>query len=153
MTMLPPATNLPPRARTIALGGSFAGLFALLAVALAVWALPGLAQDKKDPKKDDKGKKKEEPKIEKIYPKVEPVLEIKGHADWVNKVVYSTDGKLLITASRDKTIRVWDAGSGKETFKIKDLPAPAFALALSPDGKRVATTAGKWIKEKQFWLG
>jgi eukaryotic-like serine/threonine-protein kinase len=149
MTMCSPASPFPPRVFRV----SLAGLFALLTVTLAVWTLPGAAQDKKDPKKDDKDKKKEEPKIEKIYPKVEPILEFKGHTDWVNRVCYSPDGKALITSGRDKTIRIWDPASGKEIAKIKDLPANALALAVSPDGGQVATTAGKWNKEKQFWLG
>src|SRR5580765_5004378 len=53
------------------------------------------AQDKKDtkkePKKGSQTAKYETPKIEpidtRIYPKAEPVLEIEGHTDWINRVV------------------------------------------------------------------
>jgi WD40 repeat protein len=148
MTMFSPACLRAGRT-------SLAGLAALLTLTLAVLTVPVAAQDKKDPKTGDKDKdkKKIEEKPEKLYPKVDPVQEFKGHTDWVNKVVYSADGKSLITSSRDKTIRVWDVASGKETLKIKDLPANALALAVSPDFTKAATTAGKWNKEKQFWLG
>src|SRR5215510_1053085 len=45
-------------------------------------------------------------------------------------VAYAADGKSLVTASEDKTVRRWDAVTGKE---LKRFPAPGFA-ALSADG-------------------
>jgi WD40 repeat protein len=119
----------------------------------------GAAQDKKDTKKDDKKdtkkdeKKKEEPKDERIYPPVDPLLEIKGHTDWVNSVLWYGGDKFLVTESRDKTIRIWDVSSGKETFKIKDLPGDAMTLAVNADGTKLITTTGKWDKGKQQWTG
>jgi WD40 repeat protein len=108
-------------------------------------------KDAKDTKKDDK--KKEEPKDERIYPKVDPVLEFKGHTDWINSVLWLGSDKFLVTGSRDKTLRVWEVASGKEALKIKDLPANAVALAASADGTKLITTAGKWNKEKMQWIG
>jgi WD40 repeat protein len=108
---------------------------------------------KGDPKRDDVKIEPPPPKDTRIYPKAEPILEIKGHTDWITRVFYSPDGKTLVTISRDRTLRVWDVASGKEVFKIKDLPDKESALALSPDGAKVATTAGKWVKEKQTWVG
>src|SRR5262249_37694719 len=150
----------------------------LVALAPCALAMPGMDQEKKDNKKNDKktetkkddtkkvdtkkddkkdtkkdDKKKEEKKDERIYPPVEPVLEIKGHTDWVNRVAFTPDGQHLVTASRDKSLRIWEVGSGKEVLKVKDLPAGATALALSPDGGKLATTAGKWLKDKQQWVG
>src|SRR5262249_46359277 len=109
-----------------------AALVCLLALALCALALPGVAQEKKDTKKDDKktetkkddtkkvdtkkgdkkdtkkdDKPKEEKKDERISPPVEPVLEIKGHTDWVNRVAFTPDGQHLVTASRDKSLRIW----------------------------------------------
>ena len=132
------------------------GLMCLEAMLLVLPAAPATAQDKKDAKKEEKKDEKpkvEPPKNERIYPAALPVLEIKGHGDWVNRVVFTPDGKYLVTASRDKTLRIWEAGSGKEILKIKDLPASAVAIAISPDGGRLATTAGKWVKDKQHWVG
>lgn len=44
-----------------------------------------------------------------------PPVEMKGHANTVNDVVFSPDGARLYTASSDGTIRIWDATTG--TFK------------------------------------
>jgi WD40 repeat protein len=119
--------------------------------------LPAQQAKKEDPaKKEDKKpeppKKEEKPKPppEKLIP---PLLEIKGHTDWINKVVYSPDGKRLATASRDRTVKVWDSASGKEVLTLKGHPGNVKSVVFTPDGKKLVSSSGKWHKEKKQWLG
>jgi beta-lactamase regulating signal transducer with metallopeptidase domain len=74
-----------------------------------------------------------------------------GHAEpWragiqgIYCVVFSNDGKALVTGSEDNVIRFWDAGSGKVTATFKaDSGDKIYALALSPDGKMLASGSSK----------
>jgi WD40 repeat protein len=36
---------------------------------------------------------------------------LEGHTDWVESVAYSSDGRRIISASRDNTIRIWHSSS------------------------------------------
>jgi WD40 repeat protein len=40
-------------------------------------------------------------------------LTLTGHAGWVLSAAFSPDGKRIITASADRTARLWDAATGK----------------------------------------
>ena len=37
-----------------------------------------------------------------------PILELKGHKDYVMRLTFSNDSKYLISASSDKTVIIWD---------------------------------------------
>ncbi len=65
-----------------------------------------------------------------------------GHTALVRKLLVTPDGK-LVTASDDKTIRIWNPKTGREERKILGQLGPGhgkiFAIALSPDGKLLAS--------------
>ena len=65
------------------------------------------------------------------------------HDAQVSDINYSPDGKLVATASRDKTARLWEAGTGKLLFTLKGHNAGLGTAAFSPDGKILATIAGR----------
>ncbi len=56
-----------------------------------------------------------------------------GHADFVSSVVYSLDGKLIISGSWDRTIKVWEAETGAEVATLIASGASDW-LVVTPDG-------------------
>jgi WD40 repeat protein len=70
---------------------------------------------------------------------------ITGHEKAPIVVVYSKDGKLLASASKDKTARIWDAATGKELHRFQE-PEEVVDVALSPDGKLLATKTHKAVR-------
>ena len=74
------------------------------------------------------------------------VLDTGGHTAAVRKVLFTPDGKKLISVSDDKTVRIWDVTSGEplRTFRLPTQKGPMGridAAALSPDGRTLAVGA------------
>jgi WD40 repeat protein len=71
------------------------------------------------------------------------VLNADGHTGPVSKLIFSRDGKELITVSLDKTIRTWDLATGAERRVLhppigSGLDGELHAAALSHDGRTLA---------------
>lgn len=64
-------------------------------------------------------------------------LSLSGHRAAVVWVSYSPDGTRIVSASDDHTVRVWDAATGKEEWKVRTESFP-WAAPFSPDGQRIA---------------
>jgi len=74
-----------------------------------------------------------------------PILQLDtgGHMAIIKGLAFTPDGRQLVSASDDKTIRVWDLAGGKTVRTIRGESAPGdagkvYAMALSPDGKWLA---------------
>ena len=61
-----------------------------------------------------------------------------GHND-INSVVISPDGKLLASASGDKTMRLWSIATGQSIREFQGHNRSVSSVAISPDGKLVAS--------------
>jgi WD40 repeat protein/tRNA A-37 threonylcarbamoyl transferase component Bud32 len=62
-----------------------------------------------------------------------------GHEDEVLAVSFSSDSRGVLTASRDKTARIWDAVTGRELLCLKGHEGAVVAATFSPDDRRVLT--------------
>jgi WD40 repeat protein/serine/threonine protein kinase len=65
---------------------------------------------------------------------------LRGHLNQVNHFGWSPEGKRLVTASDDRTVRVWDVESG-ESRVLQGHTDGVVQVAFSPDGRRVASAS------------
>ena len=65
-----------------------------------------------------------------------------AHGDAVWSAAFSPEGRRIVTASDDKTARVWDAGTGKPIGEpLKGHDGVSKQRAFSPDGQRIVTAS------------
>ena len=74
---------------------------------------------------------------------------LSGHGDAVYSAAYSPDGSRIVTASIDKTARIWDARTGAELVVISGPAGAGDFAAYSPDGTRIVTASDD--KTARIW--
>ncbi|AXI56778.1 cytochrome C [Sulfitobacter sp. JL08] len=67
-----------------------------------------------------------------------PPVEMRGHGNIVNDVVFSGDGTQLITASGDGTLRVWNTATGAVERLLVEHGFGINAIELAPDDNWIA---------------
>jgi WD40 repeat protein/TPR repeat protein len=72
-----------------------------------------------------------------------------GHTAYVHDVAYSPDGLRIVTASNDRTARIWDARTGVQLLVLTGHAKEVRSAVYSPDGTEILTgsldgTARTW---------
>src|SRR5262245_33773933 len=92
----------------------------VLSALLCVWNLPALAGPAED--------------------LVGPLRRLEGHTDLARCLAVSCDGRFLISGGHDRSLRLWDARSGKQLWQTAAHGDVVRSVAFSPDGKHVMSS-------------
>ncbi|WP_437305670.1 TIR domain-containing protein [Sorangium sp. So ce388] len=64
-----------------------------------------------------------------------------GHSGGVTACAVSPDGQRIVSASYDRTLKVWDLASGKLLSTLEGHSGGVTACAVSPDGQRIVSAS------------
>jgi WD40 repeat protein len=62
-----------------------------------------------------------------------------GHTQAVSARAFSPDGRTLASGSLDRSVRLWQPGTGQEVAALEAHTGAVRALAFSPDGSILAS--------------
>jgi WD40 repeat protein len=74
---------------------------------------------------------------------------LRGHEGPVESAVFSPDGRRILTASWDRTARLWDAGTGAPVQVLRGHKGAVQSAVFSPDGRRILTAS--WDRTAWLW--
>ena len=83
---------------------------------------------------------------------------LEGHADGVTSVAFSPDGKQIMSESRDRTVRRWDAATGQQLLPaLEGHTRQVTSVAFSPEDKQIPAlyVSENWLAEgttNLLWL-
>lgn len=72
-----------------------------------------------------------------------------GHSDPVRACAYSPDGRSIVSASFDNTLKVWDATSGRALLTLYEHTTEVTDCMYSPDGRSIVSSS--WDKTLKVW--
>ena len=64
---------------------------------------------------------------------------MQGRTGAVRSIAWSPDGKTLVSGCTDKTVKLWDAATGKMLASLQGYTEDVYSVAWSPDGKTLAS--------------
>ncbi|KAJ3111633.1 cross-pathway control WD-repeat protein cpc2 [Physocladia obscura] len=64
-----------------------------------------------------------------------------GHNHFVSDVVVSSDGQFALSASWDKTLRLWDLNSGTTTRRFVGHTNDVLSVSFSPDNRQIVSSS------------
>jgi WD40 repeat protein len=76
-------------------------------------------------------------------------LVVRAHVGGTPGVTFSPDGKLLVSAGKDRAVRIWDPRSGERIHELGGFRAEVESVTFNPDGSILAT--GDFAGDIRFW--
>jgi len=64
---------------------------------------------------------------------------LSGHTDWVESVVFSSDGRSLVSGSHDRTVKLWDMQTGGMVKTFYGHTNRVLSVSISADCTRIAS--------------
>src|SRR5258706_15232019 len=77
------------------------------------------------------------------------VRRLEGHSGLIHSVLVTPNGRLIVSGSADKTIRVWQLDSGRLLHTLEGHTASITSLAVTPDGRSIVS--GSLDKTIRVW--
>jgi WD40 repeat protein len=74
---------------------------------------------------------------------------LRGHDDMVLGASFSPDGSRIVTASQDRTARIWNANTGRLIAILRGHKRQVFSATFSPDSRRIVTASAD--KTARLW--
>ncbi|MBQ2097815.1 MAG: PD40 domain-containing protein, partial [Bacteroidales bacterium] len=73
-----------------------------------------------------------------------------GHTDYVTSASFSPDGRYIVSASVDRTVRIWDAKTGQQVGNpLEGHTAYVNSASFSPDGRYIVSAS--YDKTVRIW--
>ncbi|KAG2060738.1 WD40 repeat-like protein [Suillus hirtellus] len=79
----------------------------------------------------------------------ELVATLEGHTHWVRCLVWTPDGKTLISGSNDFSIRTWNTSTWKQIALLEGHTSLVECIAISPNGRILASAS--WDNTALLW--
>lgn len=71
---------------------------------------------------------------------------LSGHTEPVSAVAISPDGTMIISGSKDQTLKIWDIKTGKEICTLSENAGVVTAITMTSDGSKIITGSDKTLK-------